>query len=120
APHDLVFPEKISLFGAMTAGERAELASLHARVREVDVPVDDVGHALAGLTRAQRVGRHAQRVERRPARATKRDRSREIELVPFEASLEDGANVAVDTAERGLERLRRFGHGALVCSICSA
>ena len=62
---DLGQRERVRLRVHLALRERAEPASHVADVREVDVPVDDVGHLGTDGLGAELVGDPAQRVERR-------------------------------------------------------
>ena len=64
---DLGEGQRVGLGIHLALGERAEPAPHVADVREVDVPVDDVGHVVADGLGTQVVGDATQRVERRPS-----------------------------------------------------
>ena len=59
----LVQRQRVGLGVDLALGERAEPASRVADVREVDVPVDDVGHLVADGVPPQVVGDRAERLE---------------------------------------------------------
>ena len=56
APDNFVHRQKVSLLAPIRAAERAKAAMLHADVRKVDIPIDDVGDNIADLSAAQFVG----------------------------------------------------------------
>src|ERR1700733_3697888 len=103
-PDDLVLAEEVRLLRSLEPRERAEVTRLHARVREVDVAVDDVGDHIAGLPAPHLVGRCAQRLEVRAARGREDHRALDRELTVAETLLEDGARGTRGGGEREVER----------------
>src|SRR6185437_12283836 len=103
AAHHLVRVEEVALLGPVVPGEGAERARFDAHVGEVDVAVDDVGDLVAGLPGAHRVRRRAEGLEVGPRGPAEEDGALDVQLVAFQAALQDGADGGRGEGEGGSE-----------------
>jgi len=91
--------------------ERAELAADEADVREIDVAVHDVGHVVADVGVADRIGDGEEREEIVALGAEHAHAVVDVELAAREHALEQGAKSGRRGGETALERYA--GHEAL-------
>ena len=88
--------EEVALLLPVVSAEGAEGAVLDADVREVDVPVDDVGHHVARLPGPQLVGDQGQGAQLAPGRLGERQPIVHGDLAAVERPVEGRANAPVE------------------------
>ena len=88
AAHHFLHRQEVALFLPVVPAERAEGAVLDADVGEVDVAVDDEGHQVAGLARAQLVGDERQRLQLPPGDLRERQRVGDRDLGALERAVQ--------------------------------
>jgi hypothetical protein len=88
------------LFASVRAAERTKPTMLHADIREVDIPIDDVRNNFTDLTPPQFVSGGNGRLEFGSARLTQSEAVLPGDLFAFQSARKDRADSCIDFVEQ--------------------